>query len=75
MTRPRLPLIVAPLIVAPVILALSLGLTACGGGGSTTAIETQTTGQQLIDLKAALDAGVITQREYDAKRRDILRHN
>jgi hypothetical protein len=75
MTRPRLPLIVAPLIVAPVILALSLGLIACGGGDSTTAIETQTTGQQLIDLKAALDAGVITQREYDAKRRDILRHN
>ncbi|QTC92248.1 SHOCT domain-containing protein [Brevundimonas goettingensis] len=69
---PRLSLLV---ITAPVALALSLSLTACGGGSSTTAIETQTTGQQLIDLKAALDAGVITQREYDAKRRDILRNN
>ncbi len=64
-----------PLITAPVLIALSLGLAACGGGGATTAIETQTTGQQLIDLKAALDAGVITQREYDTKRQQILRHN
>ncbi len=62
-------------IAATLAIATSLGLAACGGGSSTTAIETQTTGQQLIDLKAALDAGVITQREYDAKRAQILRHN
>lgn len=64
-----------PRLTFPLVIALSLGLSACGGGSSTTAIETQTTGQQLIDLKAALDAGVITQREYDAKRQQILRHN
>ncbi len=66
-TSPRLTVILA--------ITAALGLSACGGGGATTAIQTQTTGQQLIDLKAALDAGVITQREYDAKRRDILRQH
>lgn len=70
-----MPRLTFPLAATPLVIALSLGLSACGGGGATTAIETQTTGQQLIDLKAALDAGVITQREYDAKRQQILRHN
>ncbi len=75
MSRLTFPLITAPVVIALSVGALSLSLAACGGGGATTAIETQTTGQQLIDLKAALDAGVITQREYDTKRREILRHN
>ena len=75
MSRLTFPLITAPVVIALSLGTLSLCLAGCGGGGSTTAIETQTTGQQLIDLKAALDAGVISQHEYDAKRREILRHN
>ena len=80
MSRLTFPLIKTPVVVALSLGALSLGalslsLAACGGGGATTAIQTQTTGQQLIDLKSALDAGVITQREYDTKRREILRHD
>lgn len=31
------------------------------------------TGQQLIDLKAAYDQGVISKSEYERKRKDILR--
>ena len=34
--------------------------------------ERPTTGKQLIDLKAALDAGAITQGEYDTKKAQIL---
>jgi hypothetical protein len=75
MSRLTFPLITTPVVVALSLGALSTSLAACGGGGATTAIQTQTTGQQLIDLKSALDAGVITQREYDTKRREILRHN
>jgi len=75
MSRLTFPLTTAPVVIALSLGALSLSLAACGGGGATTAIQTQTTGQQLIDLKTALDAGVITQREYDTKRREILRHN
>ena len=75
MSRLTFPLTTAPVVIALSLGALSLSLAACGGGGATTAIQTQTTGQQLIDLKSALDAGVITQREYDTKRREILRHD
>lgn len=54
--------------------AMVLGLAACGGGGATsaTAVITTTTGQQLIDLKNALDTGAITQGEYERQRRKIL---
>ena len=31
------------------------------------------TGQQLMDLKAAYDQGVISKSEYERKRKDILR--
>lgn len=58
------------LIIAP------LALTACGGGGSRS--ETSVTnvnvtkGQQLLDLKKALDSGALTQSEYDRQRAQVL---
>jgi uncharacterized membrane protein len=33
---------------------------------------TTKTGQKLLDLKKAFDAGVITENEYERKRDDIL---
>ncbi len=55
---------------------LSLGLSACGGGGadvkSDTRVEATTKGQQLLDLKRALDSGVITQSEYEEQRKKVL---
>ena len=50
-------------------------LAACGGGGADTQVTNTTvsTGQQLIDLKRALDTGAITQEEYDDARDRILR--
>jgi len=57
------------------ILALSLcvlsGCVAVGGTRHSTAVA-PTEGQQLIDLKRALDCGAITPGEYDAKKSQIL---
>jgi len=55
-------------------LLLVVGLSACGGGGadSSTTVTTTTVGQQLTDLKKALDAGAITQGEYERQRKKIL---
>jgi hypothetical protein len=60
---------------AALLLAATL-LAGCGGGGATseTAVTNTTVskGQQLIDLKAALDAGAITPQEYARERERIL---
>jgi len=42
-------------------------------GGSSTA-NTPTKGQQLIDLKNALDRGAITPQEYQQQKQQILSH-
>lgn len=49
-------------------------VSGCGGGGadSETNAKTTTQGQELLDLKAALDAGAITKEEYDEQRDKIL---
>ena len=54
--------------------ALVLGLAGCGGGGAEmkSEISTTTTGQQLMDLKKALDSSAISKDEYDKERRKIL---
>lgn len=44
------------------------------GGGSSTRPQPPTVGQQLIDLKKARDAGVITDAEYQAARTRLLGH-
>ena len=43
-----------------------------GGGTITTEINNSTTGQELIDLKQALDSGAITQAEYDELKLNII---
>jgi len=50
-----------------------LGVAACGGGAEVTSkVSTTSTGQQLMDLKKALDSGAITQQEYEKERKKIL---
>jgi len=51
-----------------------LGMSACGGGKTTTNVSGTTTGQELTDLKAALDNGIITESEYEKKRKELLKN-
>lgn len=60
------------------VLAFSFSLlVACGGGGSRTVQNTNTTtkGQELIDLKKAYDSDIINEREYNNQREQILDKN
>ena len=56
------------------ILLVTLSLTGCGGGGATMEAQTTTTGQQLIDLDKAYKEGIITEKEYEKKKKEILRN-
>jgi hypothetical protein len=62
------------LVLLAVCGVLLFGVAACGGGGAEVRSEvtTTTTGQQLIDLKKALDSGAMTQQEYEKERKKIL---
>jgi hypothetical protein len=55
----------------------SLALAGClsfgGGSDTSTTVNPPTTGQQLLDLKKALDSGAISQQEYEVLRESILK--
>jgi hypothetical protein len=58
-------------------LILSLAFSGCfsfGSGDETVHQQTKTptTGQELMDLKAAYDKGLISEREYNQQREKLL---
>lgn len=57
------------MILVAFISALLIG---CGGGGAKIEASTSTQGQQLIDLKKAYDEGIITPKEYEDAKKEIL---
>ncbi len=61
-------------LVPALALLLAVPLLGCGGGGATNTVHNTTVskGQQLLDLKQALDAGAISRSEYDKERSRIL---
>ena len=59
-------------ILGAAVIAVVLGLSACGGS-TTTVKQTETQGQQLLDLKEAYDKGVITEKEYNKTKSQILK--
>ena len=59
------------LFIASVI-ALMSTMPGCGGSKVESDITTTTKGQQLLDLKKALDAGAINEKEYERLRKKIL---
>ncbi|MEM9254833.1 MAG: SHOCT domain-containing protein [Pseudomonadota bacterium] len=58
--------------LAVLVLALSASLAGCGSSTETTVENKETKGQQLMDLKEALDTGAITQEEYEELRERVL---
>ena len=62
----------------PTALALSAMLLSSGclalqvGGGDKQQVEKATVGKQLVDLKAARDAGAITEAEYETQKAKLL---
>lgn len=54
--------------------ALVTLLTGCIVVGGKQSVQKPTRGQELIDLKAAHDAGALTDEEYDCQRGEILRN-
>lgn len=63
-------------LLTALIVVLGTTLGACGGGGADAEIQsdirTTTTGQELLDLKQALDSGALTQEEYEEQREKVL---
>jgi hypothetical protein len=59
-------------LLMTIALLTAMTLTACGGGGASVQTSTSTYGQQLIDLKAAYDQGIISEKEYKNGREEIL---
>lgn len=58
-----------------VLTVLAAFLGGCCGGGSTevkAVTTTTTTGQQLIDLKKALDSGAIDEKQYKKMKEEIV---
>jgi PBP1b-binding outer membrane lipoprotein LpoB len=70
----------------PISAAISTALLLSGclglhfGGGTKTSVQNKsqtynvTLGQQLIDLQKAYQAGIITESEYNAQKKKLLRH-
>lgn len=61
-------------VVAVVVVTIVMGglFMGCGGGGAEVKQTNTTMGQQLIDLQAAYDKGIITEREYEKAKKEIL---
>ena len=59
-------------VLAAAIVTMSLGIAACGGS-NTTVQQTETQGQQLMDLQEAYDKGIISEKEYNETKKKILK--
>jgi len=59
-----------------VIIICCLALTGCWNGGNThVSLGDVSLGQQLLDLKSALDGGAISQQEFDETKQTLLALN
>ena len=60
-------------LLGAALIAMTMTLSACGGS-TTTVKQTETQGQQLMDLKEAYDKGVINEKEYNSTKKQILKN-
>lgn len=64
------------ILMSATALVLMLSLAGCGGTDTQTTVKTtETQGKQLLDLKEAYDQGVITEKEYEKTKEEILDQN
>jgi uncharacterized lipoprotein len=63
-------------ILASLVLATVAATTLAACGSSTEVQQVSVSqGQELMDLKKALDSGALSQKEYDRLREEIIRRN
>ena len=62
-------------LVALVVFTIAMGglFVGCGGGGASVQSSSTTLGQELTDLDAARDKGLLTEKEYEKARKQILK--
>ena len=63
--------LITPACGAVVIAVLATGCIGIAGGDKTQ-VQKPTTGQQLVDLKKARDAGAMTDTEYETQKATVL---
>ena len=63
-------------VVAVVIFTIFMGglFAGCGGGGARVQQTSVSLGQQLEDLQAAYEKGIITEKEYNKSKKEILKN-
>jgi ABC-type glycerol-3-phosphate transport system substrate-binding protein len=54
------------------LIVMAAALAGCGGSKATVQAHTTTVGQELQDLDDARNKGLLTEDEYQRKRRDII---
>ncbi len=64
------------IMAAMTALVLATTVSGCGGGGAKsqtqTDVRTTTTGQELLDLQKAYEAGAMSKNEYEKQKKKIL---
>ena len=62
-------------IVAVVVFTIVMGglFVGCGGGGAQVQQSSTTLGQELTDLQAAYEKGIITEKEYNSAKKEIMK--
>ena len=62
-------------VIAVVIFTIVMGglFVGCGGGGASVQQSTVSLGQQLEDLQATREKGIITEKEYEKAKKELLK--
>ncbi len=62
-------------VIAVVIFTIVMGglFVGCGGGGARVEQTSVSLGQQLEDLEAAHEKGIITEKEYNKAKKELLK--